>query len=208
MRRFHLVWLLPAVVALCAPAPAAASFHPITGKLSKRGYTVIAVGYGGKTSTTRSRSFRLVPRASRVTLQLRDPKGRYGGPVVVGGTAKKVVLGVRAGAKLGTIKVERGYAKAANARKAGIDKHRTATAKHGVPLGNGRNFGLVRTKAHGRVRRPGRRRRARRAGRRRQRRPHPRQRAGRRGPAGRRRAGAAGPVLRLLAARRAARALA
>jgi hypothetical protein len=149
MRRFPLLWLGLAAVALCAPAPAAASFHAITGKLSKRGYTVIAVAYGGKTSSTHARSFRLKPRASRVTLQLRDPKGRYAGPVVVGGTRKKVVLGVRAGARLGTIKVLRGYARAAHARKSAIDRKRTATAKRFVPLGNGRNFGLVRSRAHG-----------------------------------------------------------
>jgi hypothetical protein len=149
MRRLHLVWLSLVAAALCAPAPAVASSRPITGKLSKPGYTIIAVGYNGTTSSTRSRSFRLVPRASRVTLQLRDPKGRYGGPVVVGGTAKKVVVGVRAGAKLGTIKVERGYAKVTRAPRKAIDRHRTAVAKRGVPLGNGRNFGLVPSKARG-----------------------------------------------------------
>jgi hypothetical protein len=149
MRRSPRVWPWLAAAALCAPASAAASPRAITGKLNKRGYTVIAVAYGGKTSSTHARSFRLKPRASRVTLQLRDPKGRYAGPVVVGRSGKRVVLGVRAGAKLGAIKVLRGYAKASHAPKRAIDRHRSVAAKRGVPLGNGRNFGLVRSKAHG-----------------------------------------------------------
>jgi hypothetical protein len=149
MHRSPRVWPWLAAAALCAPAPAAASTHTITGKLNKRGYTVIAVAYAGKTSSTHARSFRLKPRASRVTLQLRDAKGRYAGPVVVGRKGKKVVLGVRAGAKLGAIKVLRGYAKATHVPKRAIDRHRAVAAKRGVPLGNGRNFGLVRSRAHG-----------------------------------------------------------
>jgi hypothetical protein len=149
MRRSPLVWPWLAAAALCAPAPAAASTHTITGKLNKRGYTVIAVAYNGRTSSTHARSFRLKPRASRVTLQLRDPRGRYAGPVVVGRRGKQVVLGVRAGAKLGAIKVLRGYAKAAHVPKRAIDRHRTAAARRGVPRGNGRNFGLVRSRVRG-----------------------------------------------------------
>ena len=62
--------------------------QPITGKLSKPGYTVIALARSGRAKTVRVRSgrFRLRPPAKKVTLHLRAPDGTYAGPVVVAGT--------------------------------------------------------------------------------------------------------------------------
>src|SRR5689334_9720077 len=105
-----------AAVAVCLLVPGAAwgkKQAPITGKLSKSGYTIIALGYNGKAVSSKSRSFKIVPRDGKVTLQLRDKKGRYAGPVVVGGKGSKVIVGVKAGAKLGTIRIRSGYATAA-----------------------------------------------------------------------------------------------
>ncbi len=145
MRRW-LVWLAVPAAALCGPAVALAKPAAITGKLSKPGYTVIALGYNGKAVSSNARSFRLVPRDTKVTLQLRNARGKYAGQVVVGGKGSSVIVGVKAGAKLGTIKIRSGYGRAAKAK--GVDKRRTAQARKGVPLGNGRNFGLVRSKKH------------------------------------------------------------
>jgi hypothetical protein len=131
--------------ALSAPALADAKPKPITGKLNKPGYAVIALGYNGKAVVSKARSFRIVAKDTRVTLQLRDSKGRYAGPIVVGGTKTKLLTGVKAGAKLGTIKVLAGYAKTAKPAK-GADTARAIQGRKGVPLGNGRNFGLVRSK--------------------------------------------------------------
>lgn len=136
------------VACLCAAAPAAAKLKPITGKLSKPGYTVIALGYDGSAVSSAKRSFRIVPPASKVTLQLRDARGHYAGPVVVGGKGSTVVVGVRAGARLGTIRVLNGYA-TARVKKQAIDRKRVAQARKGVPIGNGRDFGLVRSAKHG-----------------------------------------------------------
>ena len=133
---------------LTAAAPATARQKPISGKLTKAGYTVIALGYGGSAVSTTKRAFSITPRSAKVTLQLRDPNGRYAGPVVVGGTKTKVVVGVRAGARLGTIRVLAGYAKAHLAKRFS-DPGRTAQARNGVPLGNGKNLGLVRSKKRG-----------------------------------------------------------
>src|SRR5690242_17770088 len=103
------------VAALLLPAAAAAKQKPITGKLSKPGYTVIALGSSGRATTSNARAFKIAPRDSSVTLQLRDAKGRYAGPVVVAGSGSQVVLGVKAGAKLGTVRVLAGYGRAAKA---------------------------------------------------------------------------------------------
>jgi hypothetical protein len=131
-----------------AASSAGTASKTITGKLSKSGYTVIALGYNGKARSTRARSFKLKAPDGKVTLQVRNSKGKYAGPVVVGGGKQTVVMGVKAGAQLGLIKVLNGYAKPVKApRAASIDKKRIARAKKGVPIGNGRNFGLVRSTA-------------------------------------------------------------
>jgi hypothetical protein len=135
---------------LAASAPAGAAPERISGKLSKRGYTVIALAASGKARSVgvKQRSFTLRPSAKRVTLHLRTSTGGYGGPVVIGREreGKRAILGVRAGARLGWIKVRRGYATVAKWRpKAWIDTERFARAKMGVPIG-ARRFGRVRSK--------------------------------------------------------------
>lgn len=135
---------------LIAATPAAAAAKPITGTLTKAGYRVVAVTPGGAARTARvssNGSFRIVPRGPVVTLSLVTKKGRYAGPVVVGGAAKRVVLGVKAGTRLGTVRVRPGWARAAVPR-ARTTVSMWARARHGKPVGAGRN-GLVRSKAVG-----------------------------------------------------------
>ncbi|MGA3362968.1 MAG: hypothetical protein ABSD82_13170 [Solirubrobacteraceae bacterium] len=138
------------LVALSVPsAHGAPAAKRITGKLDMPGYTVVALGYNGKAATATTASFSIVAPASKLTLQLLDDStGRYAGPVVVGGGGSRVIVGFKAGARLGTIDVNPsdGYAKTAKALPARfLDKHRYAQAHHGVPIGNGTNFGLVRS---------------------------------------------------------------
>jgi hypothetical protein len=81
-----------------------------------------------------------------VTVQLINTRGRYAGPVVFGGTSSRAITGVKAGTHLGKIDVvaAKGYAHLARklARKY-LDPGRWAYAHHGVPIGNGRDLGLV-----------------------------------------------------------------
>jgi hypothetical protein len=144
--------VLTLLALLAASSPAAAKPKPINGKLSKRGYTVIALAANGKATSVvaKHRTFRLRPPAKRVTLQLRAKNGVYAGPIVVGKAkkGKRAIVGVRAGAKLGKVKVKRrkGYAKLKrNLPKKFVDPKRQARAKKGVPIGAG-NFGRVRSK--------------------------------------------------------------
>ena len=135
-------------------APASAAPKPITGKLTKSGYTVIALAASGKASSAQVQrgGFRLRPLAERVTLHLRARSGRYAGPIVVRQTkrGKVAILGVRAGAKLGRVKVRRGYAKVAKRLpKQRVDTRRRARARKGVPIG-ARRFGRVRSTRTGR----------------------------------------------------------
>lgn len=136
--------------ALLAPTAAAARPAPITGSLAKKGYTLIAVGYDGRSTSVVVRgSFRLVPPARKVTLQLRAPNGKYAGPVVVGGSATKAIVGVHAGARLGALKLTKAIARPAHALSPRfLDGKRTATARKGVPIGAGL-FGRVRAAAKG-----------------------------------------------------------
>lgn len=136
-------------VSMALPATAAARSAPITGTLSKAGYTVVALGYDGKAVSSRSRSFRLAPRSSRVTLQLRDARGKYAGPVIVGRTRGRAVFGLKKGAKLGRVVVKRGYALTARPVARRLTDRGRAAARRGAPAGNGRNFGLVRSKLRG-----------------------------------------------------------
>ncbi len=147
------------VVSLGAsPSAAAKPLKPITGKLNKRGYTVIALADNGRAKTVtlkRRTRFRLCPPAKRVTLHLRAPDGTYAGPIVIAREArgKRVILGARAGAKLGLVKVRKakGYATLGHRpAKRWIESKRWARAKNGIPIGNGLNVGLVRSRrAHG-----------------------------------------------------------
>jgi hypothetical protein len=136
-----------------APASAAAAPRPpaITGKLGKPGLTVIAVAANGKATSARAPSgvFSVRPLARQVTLHLRSAAGDYAGPVVVATTkgGRRAVLGVRAGARLGPIRVSttRRYARVAR-RPASrrIARALWARAKEGVPIG-ARAFGRVRS---------------------------------------------------------------
>lgn len=138
------------VALLVGSAPAAAAPERISGKLSKPGYAVIALAASGKAASmrVRGRSFRLRPPARRVTLHLRARDGRYAGPIVIrrAKKGKVAIVGVRAGARLGRIRVLRGYAKLARRlRKTWVDATRRARARKGVPIG-ARKFGLVRSR--------------------------------------------------------------
>ena len=138
------------VATLSVGGSASAAPKPITGKLSKRGYTVIAIGLAGqKAVPIRRGRFRLrPPRGGRVTLHLRAPRGVYAGPVVVGRARKgrRAILGVKPGAKLGRIKVLRGYARPSRGvRRRWVDASLVARARRGVPTG-ARVFGRVRSR--------------------------------------------------------------
>jgi hypothetical protein len=138
--------------------PALASKHPaapvkyISGHFNAPGYTLAVVGYNGKAVFSTKSSFRLKAPAAKVTLQLINSHGVYAGPVVFGGSASRVITGIRAGTNVGTIVVvaAKGYARTARKlAKARLDETRWAYAQHGVPIGNGLNLGLVVSKGNG-----------------------------------------------------------
>jgi hypothetical protein len=140
-----------ALVAPSTSAPAKNASLTISGKLNRAGYTVLAVGYQGKVSSTSKQSFALRLAEKSVTLQLVTPRGKYAGPIVVGYAKGKAIVGVRAGAKLGLIQVlaSKGYARVTKTvNKKWLDSKRVALVKKQVPLGNGRNFGFVRSSRH------------------------------------------------------------
>ncbi len=117
------------------------TLKPITGKLNEHGYTVIALAANGQAGSVIAKggSFRVVPPAAKVTLQLRAPNGVYAGPIVLlekGAKRKQnqAIVGVKAGASLGNITVNSaaGYALARlNKRlwKKWVDTTRWARAK-------------------------------------------------------------------------------
>jgi hypothetical protein len=147
----------------------AAKRKAITGTLSKPGYTVIALGPGDQATVVRATRgrFKLRPPAGRVTLHLRAPNGKYAGPIVVRGAGagkggekakfarrkgkkkgnERVIVGVKAGARLGKVQVKLGkrfgLARAVAAQS--LDARQTASAKKGVPIGAG-SFGRVRVR--------------------------------------------------------------
>src|SRR5207248_2789783 len=70
------------------------------------------------------------------------------GPIVIASRRKgrRAILGVKAGAKLGRIKIRRGYAKVTRRLpNKWVDATRRARAKRGVPIG-ARRFGRVRSR--------------------------------------------------------------
>ena len=147
-------WLLVGIglLGLLLPVFATAKkLAPITGKLSKPGYTVMAVAANGRVRSVKSKpKFKLRPPAKEVTLHLRAPNGVYAGPIVVGGSknGKQAFVGVKDGAKLGQVKLKggKGYAKLKKPlAKKWLDSNHAARAKKGVPIGAG-NVGLVRVK--------------------------------------------------------------
>jgi len=138
------------VAQLALSGPAAAAPKRITGKLSKPGYTVIALAANGEAKSRRVRrgKFRLKAPAREVTLHLRARNGKYAGPVVLAARrgGRRALLGVRTPARLGRIKVRRTHARVR--RK--LDRNRLvvsryARARRGVPIGAGR-FGRVRSR--------------------------------------------------------------
>ena len=148
--------LLAAVGLAASHAHSAAAAKSIRGKLTKPGYTVIAVGANGQTSSARARpNFKMRPPDRTVSLHLRRRDGVYAGPIVIAKQRKgrRVVTGVRAGARLGSISVRahRGYARAQRVPKRWRNPKLWARASRGVPRGNGANFGRVRAKPKGRV---------------------------------------------------------
>jgi hypothetical protein len=132
---------------LATSGPASAAPKPITGKLSKPGYTVIALAPNGRATAVRASQgrFRLRPPARSVTLHLRAPNGVYAGPIVVGRSMKgrRAIVGIKAGARLGRVSVRGGYARVARRLpQRWVDARRTARARRGVPIG-ARAFGRV-----------------------------------------------------------------
>ena len=135
--------LVPGTSASAAP-------KPIRGKLSKPGYTLIALADSGKARVVRVRRSRFAvrPPARVVTLQLRRPDGVYAGPVVVGRRERgtRAIVGVRAGTKLGRVRVRRGYATVR--KRLGDDRvlaDALVRARRGKPIGAGK-FGRVRSR--------------------------------------------------------------
>ena len=124
--------LIARVGALCAAfslallvANAPAAPKPITGKLSKPGYTVIALAAKGEARVVLAGRGRFSlrpptkrPPTRRVTLHLRAPNGSYAGPIVIGRKKKgrRAIVGVKAGAQLGRVTVRAGYARSHAAR--------------------------------------------------------------------------------------------
>jgi hypothetical protein len=143
-----------ACLAICASlltaAPSGAAPKPVTGKLSKPGYTLVALAADGEGKlVVATPRFSVRPPARRVSLHLVGPDGVYVGPIVVAGRGRRAVVGVKAGTRLGAVRINArdGYGKLEKRlpRKR-VDGTRWARAKRGVPLGAG-NFGLVRSKA-------------------------------------------------------------
>lgn len=146
--RLAAAWAL--VLALALPAVADARRPAIEGRLPAS-YTVVALAPDGRTRTIENvrGSFELVPPARTVTLHLLGSTGRYLGPVVVAGKGSRVVVQVRAGARLGTLRVLDAYARPRrkiSARRLGGG--RRAKARAGVPIGAG-VLGRVRSRAAG-----------------------------------------------------------
>jgi hypothetical protein len=110
-------------------------------------HTVVAQSGDGAAATVRASPFKLTPTAGRFTLQIRGADGSYQGPVVAAGTGKRVVVGFREGAKLGSIVQRKGFWVLRRPLKRRFqDQRRTARARKGVPIGV-RALGLVRTSA-------------------------------------------------------------
>ena len=149
----RLLLLLGACALALGGAATPASAHParaakptISGRISAPGYVVVALGGNGKMVSSAASSFVLPAPAAQYTLQLLTTHGTYAGPVVVGGGAGKVIVGLTGPVKLGTIEViaSKGYAHLSAALKPSrLVRSNWAWAHAGVPIGNGRNLGLV-----------------------------------------------------------------
>jgi hypothetical protein len=127
---------LSALGALAFPGAAVAKPQTISLTLSKTGYKVVALDNAGHAVKAAGRNVKLTPTASRFTLHLVDAHGNYAGPIVAAGKGTKIVVGLRGGGRLGTVKVRSGYG-LAHAPKRALDESRTARARKGVPVGAG-----------------------------------------------------------------------
>jgi hypothetical protein len=146
--------LLATAVASGLPQAGAAKQQTkyVSGRLIVSGYTIVVVGYNGKNAVSSKPSFRILAPDTQVSLQLINSHGLYAGPVVVGGSASRAIVGFKAPANVGTIIIvpSKGYAHLAhNLAAKYLDKSRWGYAKHGVPIGNGDNLGLVISKTKG-----------------------------------------------------------
>ncbi|MDP9292919.1 MAG: hypothetical protein M3O90_00615 [Actinomycetota bacterium] len=150
MRRTLLLALTTALL-LPASAPAATVSGTLAGG---RGYTVIALSSGGRSSKSAVAAngrFSLKVPGRGSTLQLVKPNGAYFGPVVLRKAGRKALLGLSAkGGKLGRVSLKRGFAAAKAPKKAVSSRGAIRTTKTGAPLGAG-NLGLVRMRAKGKV---------------------------------------------------------
>jgi hypothetical protein len=139
-----------AATAVAAPA-ASAKRAPITGGAPK-GMTVIAVAPSGKTTVAKRKgaTFSVAPAAAVVSLHLRSADGTYAGPVVAGVKGRRVLLGVKAGTKVGRLVVRGGVGRPAKALpSSAVAANPSAPAsKRGVPTGAGK-FGYVKGKSKG-----------------------------------------------------------
>ncbi|MBM3664189.1 MAG: hypothetical protein FJW92_00080 [Actinobacteria bacterium] len=145
----------PITASLHAAAPlfavAAHAAPPVTGMLTKSGYAVIAIANGnGKAGVARrsGRRFTVRSPAPTMMLQLVSPRGSHAGTIVVGRKGSRAVVGVRAGARLGTVRVLPGYGKPSKPLAPRfVDASRTARATAvGVPIGPA-SFGLTKAKS-------------------------------------------------------------
>ena len=135
--------------AMAAAAPGAGASKRITGKLSKPGYTVIALAPNGKAKSVRTTrgKFRVRAPARHVTLHLRASKGKYAGPIVLASrrSGRRAIVGVEAGTRLGRIAVRRSHARVLRKLGSRLVTGQYARARKGVPIGV-RAFGRVRSR--------------------------------------------------------------
>jgi hypothetical protein len=150
IRRALASFVAASIALLAVSACAGAAPRAITGKLNRTGHSVIAHAPNGRVTvaqTVRGR-FRIVPPSKRVTLHLRGPDGRYAGPIVIAGRGTRVIVGVKAGARLGVIRLNgrRGYARVSRRLpRRHVDRQRRARARNGIPVSAGA-FGRIRAR--------------------------------------------------------------
>jgi hypothetical protein len=124
--------------------------NPIWGNVKgKHHHTVVAVSADGAAATVRASPFKLIPASGRFRLEIRGPDGRYQGPVVAAGTGRRVVVGFRAGGRLGDVVRRKGYWVLRRALPRRFqDRASTARGVRGAPIGV-RALGLVSSAASG-----------------------------------------------------------
>ena len=121
---------------------------PIFGNVKSKGHRRWSPSAATvRAATVRASPFTLIPVSGRFVLEVRGPDGAYEGPVVAAGSGGQVVVGFKAGARLGPIVQRDGYWRLQRPLCQSLqDRTRTALAVNGAPIG-ARTLGLVRTKA-------------------------------------------------------------